>query len=101
MLSVEEIVQKLRANYEEGVKLLPVEIQEEFRTRVFPLSELEEYAPFIRNSVEFEGNAAAGLTLRKIGRKVSVKAFSNKIIACGLSPDNFYGRLLAGVFEFR
>jgi hypothetical protein len=100
MLSVEEIVDKMRANYEPAVKSLPPELQEEFRTRTLPLKELEELAPFIRTSTEFEGRAAIGLTQRKIGRKVTVMAFNKKLIAAGIRSDEFYGELLKGCFVF-
>ena len=100
MLTVEEITAKMRANYEPVVKSLPAELQEEFRSRALPLSEVEELAPFIRTSTEFEGRAATGLTLRKIGRKVSVMAFNKKLIAAGIRPDDVYGGLLKGCFVF-
>jgi hypothetical protein len=100
MLTVDEIVRKMRGNYEPVVKSLPPELQEEFRTRVLPLEELEELAPFIRTSTEFEGRASIGLTQRKIGRKVSVMAFSKKLIAAGIRSDDVYGGLLKGCFIF-
>jgi hypothetical protein len=100
MLSVEQIVKIMRSNYEPLVKSLPPELQEEFRTRVLPLKELEELAPFIRTSTEFEGRAATGLTQRKIGRKVAVMAFNKKLIAAGVRPDDMYGELLKGCFIF-
>ena len=100
MLSTEEIVEKIRANYEPVLKSLPPELQEEFRTRVLPLKELEELAPFIRTSTEFEGRAAIGLTQRKIGRKVAVMSFNKKLIAAGIRADDVYGGLLKGCFVF-
>jgi hypothetical protein len=100
MLAIEEIVEKMRANYEPVVKSLPPELQEEFRTRVLPLKEVEELAPFIRTSTEFEGRAATGLTQRKIGRKVAVMSFNKKLIAAGMRPDDIYGSLLKGCFIF-
>jgi hypothetical protein len=100
MLSVEEIITKMRANYDPVVKSLPSDLQEEFRTRVLPLQELEELAPFIRTSSEFEGRAAIGLTQRKIGRKVAVMGFNKKLIAAGIRTDDVYGGLLKGCFVF-
>jgi hypothetical protein len=100
MLSVEEIITKMRANYDPVVKSLPADLQEEFRTRVLPLQELEELAPFIRTSSEFEGRASIGLTQRKIGRKVTVMAFNKKLIAAGIRSDDVYGGLLKGCFVF-
>jgi|WetSurMetagenome_2_1015567.scaffolds.fasta_scaffold600414_1 hypothetical protein len=100
MLSAEDIVKIMRSNYEPLVKTLPLELQEEFRTRVLPLKEMEELAPFIRTSTEFEGRAATGLTQRKIGRKVAVMAFNKKLIAAGVRPDDIYGGLLKGCFVF-
>ncbi len=100
MLTVEEIKERMRANYEPAVKTLPVELQEEFRTKVLSLKELEEFAPFIRTTTEFEGRASTGLTQRKIGRKVTVMAFNPKLVAAGLRPDEFYGLLLKGCFVF-
>jgi len=100
MLTVEEIVNHIQANYEAVVQSLPLEFQEEFRTKVLPLTEVEELAPFIRTTTEFEGTASAGLTQRKIGRKVAVMAFNKKIIAAGVHPDNVYGGLLKGCFVF-
>jgi hypothetical protein len=100
MLTVDQIVEKMRANYDPLVKSLPPELQAEFRTRVLPLKEVEELAPFIRTSTEFEGRAATGLTQRKIGRKVSVMAFNKKLIASGIRPDDIYGGLLKGCFVF-
>ncbi len=100
MLTIDAIVARMRANYEPAVNSLPIELQAEFRTRALPLSEVEELAPFIRTSTEFEGRAATGLTLRKIGRKVSVMAFNKKLIAAGVRPDDIYGSLLKGCFVF-
>jgi hypothetical protein len=100
MLTVDEIIERMRTNYEPVAKALPPELQEEFRTKALPLAELEELAPFIRTSTEFEGRAAVGLTLRKIGRKVSVMAFNKKLIAAGIRPDDVYGGLLKGCFIF-
>jgi hypothetical protein len=100
MLSVEEIVEKMRANYEPVVRNLPPELQAEFRTRVLPLQEVEELAPFIRTSTEFEGRAAIGLTQRKIGRKVAVMSFNKKLIETGIRADDVYGGLLKGCFVF-
>lgn len=100
LLAVEEIVQKMRTNYEPAVKTLPPEMQEEFCTKVLPLKELEELAPYIRTTTEFEGRASTGLTQRKINRKVSVMAFNPKLIAAGIRPDEFYGLLLKGCFVF-
>jgi hypothetical protein len=100
MLTVEEIVQKIRANYEPAVQSLPPDLQEEFRTRVLPLKEVEELAPYIRTTTEFEGRAATGQTQRKIGRKVAVMAFNKKLIAAGIRPDDIYGNLLKGCFVF-
>jgi hypothetical protein len=100
MLSAEQIVKIMRANYEPVVKSLPPELQEEFRSRVLPLKELEELAPFIRTSTEFEGRAATGLTQRKIGRKVAVMAFNKKLNSAGFRPDDIYGGLLKGCFVF-
>jgi hypothetical protein len=100
MLTVDEIVAKMRANYDGVVKSMPAELQEEFHTKVLPLKELEELAPFIRTSTEFEGRASTGLTQRKIGRKVTVMAFNKKLIAAGIRPDDIYGGLLKGCFVF-
>ena len=100
MLSIDQILVKMRANYEPAVKTLPVELQEEFRVQVLPLAELEELAPFINTSSEFEGRAAIGLTQRKIGRKVRVMAFNKKLIASGIRADALYGGLLKGCFVF-
>jgi hypothetical protein len=100
MLTVEQIVKCMKANYEPVVEFLPPELQEEFRTKVLPLKELEELAPFIRTSTEFEGRASIGLTQRKIGRKVSVMAFNKKLIAAGIRSDDVYGGLLKSCFIF-
>ncbi len=100
MLTVEEIVKKMRENYLPAVKTLPAELQEEFSSKVLPLKELEELAPFIRTSTEFEGRAATGLTQRKLGRKVTVMAFNKKLVAAGIRPEEFYGGLLKGCFVF-
>jgi len=100
MLTVEEIIKKMRTNYEPVVKSLPPELQEEFRTKVLTLNELEQLAPFIRTSTEFEGRASIGLTQRKIGRKVTVMAFNKKLIAAGIRPEDVYGGLLKGCFVF-
>ena len=100
MLETEEIVAKIRQNYEPVVKSLTAELQEEFRTKVLPLKELEELAPYIRTTTEFEGRAAIGQTQRKIGRKVAVMAFNKKLIAAGVRPDDVYGGLLKGCFVF-
>jgi hypothetical protein len=99
-LTVEEIKERMRANYDPAIKTLPAELQEEFRSKVLPLKDLEEFAPFIRTTTEFEGRASTGLTQRKIGRKVTVIAFNPKLIAAGIRPDEFYGLLLKGCFVF-
>lgn len=100
MLSVEEIAAKMRDNYDPVVNSLPPELQEEFRTKVLPIREMEQLASYIRTTTEFEGRAAAGLTQRKIGRKVAIMAFNKKLIASGLRPDDIYGGLLKGCFVF-
>jgi hypothetical protein len=100
MLSVEEIAEKLRSNYDPVVNSLPAALREEFRTRVFTREDLVEYASFIRTTSEFEGTASPGQTLRKIYRKVSVKSFNNKLIQAGVHPDDLYGAFLKGVFEY-
>lgn len=100
MLTVEEIVQCMRANYDAVVKSLPPDLQEEFRSKILPLKEVEELAPFIRTTTEFEGTASTGLTQRKLGRKVSVIAFNKKLIAAGVRPDDIYGSLLRGCFKY-
>jgi hypothetical protein len=100
VLRVDQIVSCMQANYEQVVRSLPLELQEEFRTKILPLSELEELAPFIVTTSEFEGRASMGLTQRKIGRKVTVMAFNKKLIASGIRPDNVYGGLLKGCFVF-
>jgi hypothetical protein len=100
MLAVEEIVRRMRANYEPVVNSLPDGLREEFRNSVLPLTELEELAPYIATTSEFEGRASIGLTQRKIGRKVRVMAFNKKLIASGIHPDDVYGGLLKGCFVF-
>ncbi len=100
MLNVQEIIERIRINYEPVVASLPPEFQEEFRTRVLPLKEVEDLAPYIRTTTEFEGRASTGLTMRKIGRKVTVMAFNKKLIASGINPDDVYGNLLKGCFVF-
>jgi hypothetical protein len=100
MLEVKQIEQKIRENYEPVIKSLPVELQDEFRTKVLPLNEAVELASFIRTTSEFEGRASMGLTQRKIGRKVSVIAFNKKLISANLRPDDIYGNLLKGCFIF-
>jgi hypothetical protein len=100
VLTIDQILVKMRANYDPVVASLPPELQEEFRTKVLPLEELEELAPFINTSSEFEGRAAIGLTQRKIGRKVSVMAFNKKLIGAGIRPDDIYDGLLKGCFVF-
>jgi hypothetical protein len=100
MLEVEQIVQRIRANYEPVVQSLPLELQEEFKTKVLPLREAEELAPYIRTTCEFEGRASMGLTQRKIGRKVTVMAFNKKLISANIRPDDIYSNLLKGCFVF-
>jgi hypothetical protein len=100
VLTIDLILVKMLSNYDPVVASLPHELQEEFRAKVLPLKELEELAPFINTSSEFEGRAAIGLTQRKIGRKVSVMAFNKKLIAAGIRPDDIYGGLLKGCFVF-
>jgi hypothetical protein len=100
MLEAEQIAQRIRANYEAVVKSLPLELQNEFRNKVLPLSEAVELASYIRTTCEFEGRASMGLTQRKIGRKVMVIAFNKKLIAANLRPDDIYGNLLKGCFVF-
>jgi hypothetical protein len=96
MLTVEEIIIKMRSNYGPIVQSLPPELQEEFSTRVLPLKEVEDLASVIVTPTEFEGRASTGLTQRKIGRKVAVMAFNKKLIAAGIRPDDIYGGLLKG-----
>jgi hypothetical protein len=100
MLEVEQIAQRIKANYEPVIKSLPPELQDEFRNRVLPLDEALELAPYIRTTCEFEGRASMGLTQRKIWRKVAVMAFNKKLIAANLRPDDIYGNLLKGCFVF-
>ena len=100
MLTVEEIEERMEANYEPALKMLPPDLQNEFRTKALTLKELKEFAPFIRTTTEFEGRASTGLTMRKIGRKVTVMAFQSKLVAAGIRPDDFYGALLKGCFQF-
>ena len=100
MLTQEQIMTRIRCNYEPVIKSLPPELQEEFQTRVLPLGEVEALAPYIRTTSEFEGTASMGLTQRKIGRKVTVMAFNKKLIAAGIRPDDIYGGLLKGCFVF-
>jgi hypothetical protein len=100
MLTAEEIVRRIRGNYEPCLQALPQELRDEFRSKVFPLQEVEELAPYIVTTSEFEGRASTGLTQRKIGRKVTVIAFNKKLIAAGIRPDDVYGGLLKGCFVF-
>jgi hypothetical protein len=100
LLTVEQIKEIMRLNYEPTLKALPVELQEEFRSKVLPLNELQEFASFIRTTTEFEGRASTGLTQRKLGRKVTVIAFHSKLVTAGVRPDEFYGSLLKGCFVF-
>ncbi len=100
MLTVDEIIRRIRLNYEPVVKSLPLELQTEFCTTVLPLAEVEELAPYIRTTCEFEGTASMGLTQRKIGRKVTVIAFNKKLISAGVKPEAIYGALLKGCFIF-
>jgi hypothetical protein len=100
MLTVEEIVSRMRSNYGPAVKSLPPELQEEFSTKILPLAEVEDLAPFIRTTTEFEGRASTGLTFRKIGRKVTVMAFNKKLVAAGIRPEDIFGGLLKGCFIF-
>jgi hypothetical protein len=100
MLTVEEIIREMHRNYQPVVRSLPLELQEEFTTKVLPLTEVEELAPFIRTTTEFEGRASTGLTYRKIGRKVTVMAFNKKLVAAGIRPDDIFGGLLKGCFVF-
>lgn len=100
MLTVDQIKERMRLNYEPAVKDLPVELQVEFRSKVLPLKELEEFASFIHTTTEFEGRASPGLTQRKLGRKVTIIAFNPKLVAAGMRPDEFYGSLLKGCFIF-
>jgi hypothetical protein len=100
MLTVEEIVREMHRNYQSVVSSLPPELQEEFTTKVLPLTEVEELAPYIRTTTEFEGRASTGLTYRKIGRKVTVMAFNKKLVAAGIRPDDIFGGLLKGCFVF-
>jgi hypothetical protein len=100
MLEQEQIIIKIRNNYGPVIKSLPPELQEEFRTRVLPLNEVEALAPYIRTTSEFEGTASMGLTQRKIGRKVTVMAFNKKLVAAGIRPEDVYGSLLQGCFVF-
>ncbi len=100
MLTVDEIIRRIRLNYEPVVKSLPLELQAEFCSTVLPLAEVEELAPYIRTTCEFEGTASMGLTQRKIGRKVTVIAFNKKLIAAGVKPEAIYGALLKGCFIF-
>jgi hypothetical protein len=50
VLTLDQILVKMRANYEPVVASLPPKLQEEFRTKVRPLEELEESTPmeFVR-----------------------------------------------------
>ncbi len=100
MLTAEEIVKRIRANYEPCVQALPTELREEFRNKVLPLKEVEDLAPYIVTTSEFEGTASMGQTQRKIGRKVSVIAFNKKLVAAGVRPEDVYGGLLKGCFVF-
>jgi hypothetical protein len=100
LLTVDQIKAIMRLNYEPAVKVLPVDLQEEFRSRVLPLKDLEEFASFIHTTTEFEGRASTGLTQRKIGRKVTIMSFQTKLITAGIRPDEFYGSLLKGCFVF-
>ncbi len=100
MLTVEEILHKIRLNYEPVLKSLPPALREEFGSKALPLAEVEDLAPFIRTTTEFEGTASTGLTMRKIGRKVAVISFNRKLIAAGIHPEEIYGRLLKGCFMF-
>jgi hypothetical protein len=49
MLTVEEIVQRIQANYSPAVKSLPLDLQEEFSARVLPSRDSEDLAPYIRH----------------------------------------------------
>jgi len=100
VLTIEEVTKFIRSNYEPVVKSLPIELQEEFCTRVLPIKEVEELAPFIITTTEFEGTASPGLTMRKIGRKLAVVNFNKKLVAAGIRPDDVYGGLLKGCFVF-
>ncbi len=96
-----EIVARLTANYEAALKLIPVDMADEFKKKILKPDDFKAYAKPILVALQFKDVASQVRVQNWIAERFQKGNYGRKLLAAKADPTVIYDRLLEGVFDHK
>ena len=96
-----EIIAKLNENYQAALKLIPVDMLDEFRRKILKPEDFAAYAKPILVAIQFQDVAAEVKVQNWIADRFQKGNFGRKLLGAKADPTQIYDRLLEGVFKLK
>jgi hypothetical protein len=95
------ILNKLNANYEEIIQMLPPELAKEFKTKIISPANIQEYASTILVAMQLNDRTSMIRIENWLADRFKIGNFGRKLSQQGLNPVSVYERLLQGFFDYK
>lgn len=95
----DEILEKLKTNYNKAIELIPEELRKKFREKVIRPDALGAYATFISKAIEFKSEVLKSFIQETMMSRFSIDRFGRRLMLKGVNPERVYAELVRGLFE--
>jgi hypothetical protein len=97
--SREEIYDRLLANYENAVSLIPEKLRKEFKNKVFRPEDLKSYAEIIFLAKQFQSKVLTSFLEDYTRLRFSIEGFGRKLAMNNISPERVHAELFQGILN--
>jgi hypothetical protein len=95
-----EVLEKLRANYQKAVEMMPEEMAREFQRKVIRPDDLKEYASAITVAIQLRNETSMLKIQNWMVDHFNKGGFGKKLVEKGIDPSRVYEQLLKGIYDY-
>ena len=96
-----EILEALKANYQQALSLMPSDLAAEFQRRILPQEDLKNYASSISVAIQFKNKTACLQIQNRMVEQFNFRGFGTRLAQKGINPSQVYEQLLKGFFDYK
>jgi hypothetical protein len=95
-----DILEMLKNNYQQAIKLLPQDLAGEFQRKIILQSDLKEYASSIYVALQFKDETSMLRIQNWMADHFKRGNFGKKLADKGINPSQVYEQMLKGFFDY-
>ncbi len=95
-----DVLEKLRANYQKAVEMMPEDMAREFQRKVISPADLKEYASAITVATQLRNETSMLKIQNWMVDHFNKGGFGKKLAEKGIDPSRVYEQLLKGIYDY-